>query len=167
MNESTIRAIQGVIGVEQDGKWGPKSQAAFDAIIHPNLPVHSGRASSFADPKDVEAFRKCKERGGTDQQCFKFGDNGIGCWGDNVTGATPVCALPPDDMIERWGSVEAAKYKPVEVTVEDKTVVCILKDRMPWKKNITNGAIIDLNPGAGAALGLTPPFMVRATWKWA
>lgn len=35
MNESTIKAIQGIIGVEQDGKWGPKSQAALDAIVHP------------------------------------------------------------------------------------------------------------------------------------
>lgn len=36
MNESTIKAIQGIIGVDQDGKWGPKSQAALEAIIHPH-----------------------------------------------------------------------------------------------------------------------------------
>jgi lysozyme family protein len=35
MNESTIKAIQGILGVEQDGIWGRKSQAALDAIVHP------------------------------------------------------------------------------------------------------------------------------------
>lgn len=167
MNESTIKALQGVLGVEADGKWGPKSQAAFDAVIHRSSDSHVGKASSFADPKDVAAFKRCKERGGTDQQCFKVGDNGIGCWGDDLTGATPICAIPPDDMVQRWGSILGAKHKLVEVTVDGKTVVCVVKDRMPWKKNITNGAVIDLNPGAAAALGLDPPFMVSCSWKWA
>lgn len=167
MNESTIKAIQGILGVAQDGIWGPKSQAAFDAIIHGSSEIHVGKASSFADPKDVAAFRRCKERGGSDEQCFKVGDNGIGCWDDDVTGASPSCALPPDDMVQRWGSILGAKHKPVEVTIEDTKVICILKDRMPWKKNITNGAIIDLNPGACAAFGLEPPIMVKCSWKWA
>jgi len=35
LNESTIKAIQGIIGVEQDGKWGPKSALALEAIVHP------------------------------------------------------------------------------------------------------------------------------------
>lgn len=166
MNEK-IKAIQGIIGTTPDGVWGPKSQAAFDVVVHGDTTIHHGKASSFADPKDVAAFRRCKERGGTDQQCFKVGDNGIGCWGDDVTGATPACALPPDDMISKWGSVLGAKHKGVEVTVDGQTVLCILKDRMPWKKNINNEAIIDLNPGACAALGLDPPIMVKASWKWA
>lgn len=38
MNESTIKAIQGIIGTVQDGKWGPKSQFALDVIIHPPIP---------------------------------------------------------------------------------------------------------------------------------
>lgn len=183
MNESTIKAIQGIIGVEQDGKWGPKSQAALDAVIHPNSPVewtdatHKVKASSFADPADIRAFRHCKEQGKTDDQCFKVGDNGIGCWGDDVSeGHGPACALPPDDMIQKWGSIAAAKHKLVEVTVfppmgikpEGKygTITCVLRDRMPWKKNIKNGAGIDLNPDAVRALGLEPPIMVSATWRW-
>lgn len=40
MNESTIKAIQQILfpnnPEEVDGKWGPKSQAAFDAVVHPS-----------------------------------------------------------------------------------------------------------------------------------
>ena len=174
MNESTIKAIQGIIGVKQDGIWGPNSQAALDTLIHPKLTVewtdapHKVKASSFADPADVRAFRRCKERGGTDDQCFKVGDNGQGVWDDDTSeGSGPSCALPPDDMIQKWGSIAAAKHKLVEVTHESKSVTCVLKDRMPWKKNIKNGAGIDLNPDAVRALGLEPPIMVSAVWRWA
>jgi len=38
---------------------------------------------------------------------------------------------------------------------------------MPWRKNIKNGAGIDLNPGFAKAFGLKSPFMVRAEWAWA
>jgi hypothetical protein len=164
---SKISDIQIILGVEPDGDWGAQSQGALDALVKPSGIIHSGKASSFADPKDVEAFRRCKAKGKSDEECFKIGDNGIGLWGDDCTGATPACALPPEKMIERWGSINAAKHKPVEVTVEDKSVICIVKDRMPHERYITNNAIIDLSPGACAALGLKPPVMVSATWRWA
>jgi len=38
---------------------------------------------------------------------------------------------------------------------------------MPEKTNITNGAGIDLNPDACAALHLQPPVLTRVTWQWA
>ena len=175
MNESTIKAIQGIIGVTQDGIWGPKSQAALDGIIAASRnpadwtgAVHKGLASSFADPADVEAFRRCKEQGKSDTLCFKVGDNGIGCWGDDCSeGSGPSCALPPDDMIEKFGSVAAAKHAKVKVSANNQSMICVLKDRMPWKKNITNKAIIDLNPDTVATLGLKPPIMEPATWEWA
>jgi len=174
VNESTIKAIQGIIGVTQDGIWGRKSQAALDAIIHPQTPVesspsvHRGLASSFADPADVRAFKRCKAAGGSDQDCFKVGDNGVGCWGDDVSEGTGAsCALPPDDMAEKFGGVAEAKHAKVKVTANGRTIICILKDRMPWKKNITNKAIIDLNPDAVLQIGLKPPIMVPAQWEWA
>lgn len=124
-------------------------------------------ASSFADPADVSAFRKAKNEGKTDQQAFKVGDNGIGCWGsDTSEGSGRAVALPPDDMIEKWGSTQEAKNKQVKVTVGERSTVAILKDRMPWKKNITNGTGIDLNPDTCAALGLKPPIKVSAEWEW-
>lgn len=167
MNDK-IAAIQTVLGVTVDGVWGPNTQRALDSLLHPAFSAeHHVKASSFADPKDVAAFRRCKERGGSDQDCFKVGDNGIGCWMDDVTeGHGPSCALPPDDMIEKWGSINDAKHKLVEVEANGKTVTCVLRDRMPWKRNITNGAGIDLNPDAVRALGLEPPIMVNAVWKW-
>lgn len=130
-------------------------------------------ASSFADPADLRRFKACKSRGGTDQECFKVGDNGIGCWGDlTAQEHTPMCALPPQDMEEKWGSVANAKHKRVRVTIlgrkrnTTKTVICILADRMPRKPN-RSGAGIDLNPAASAALGLTPPHLATVQWEWA
>ncbi|HPA20742.1 MAG TPA: hypothetical protein PLU30_23545 [Verrucomicrobiae bacterium] len=138
---------------------------------------HPVWASSFADPKDVAAFRRCKAQRShrtkdgklvihTDDYCFGLGDNGVGCWGDDTTGSDPMCALPPEDMTERWGSPKAARHRLVIVTANGRTVVCTLADRMPARRNIRNGCGIDLNPAACAALGLVPPIRVRATWRW-
>lgn len=128
---------------------------------------HHVKASSFADPADIRAFKKCKDRGRSDQECFKVGDNGIGCWGDSTAeGTGPSCALPPEDMIEKWGSVKAARRKLVNVSGNGKMVTCVLKDRMPRRANIRNGAGIDLNSDAVRALGLEPPIMIRAIWTW-
>lgn len=164
-----VAEIQTILGVTADDRWGVHTQAALDSLIHETTDtgVHKGKASSFADPADILAFKRCKDRGGSDQDCFKVGDNGIGCWGDSVvegTGAS--CAIPPDDMISKWGSTGNAKHKPVEVSANGKTIICVTKDRMPWKKNITNGAIIDLNPDACRELGVEPPVMIKAEWKW-
>jgi len=127
-----------------------------------------GFASSFADLADVRAFKRAKAKGMTDQEAFRYGDNGIGCFGDDVTTLKiPYVAVPPDDMVERWGSVKASKHKPVLVTINGATHRCIVGDRMPWRKNIRNKAVIDLAPGAQDAFGLKPPFMVPASWVWA
>lgn len=170
MNDKII-AIQNILGVLADGKWGKVSQSALAALVTPSSSsngAHKVKASSFADPSDVTAFQRCKERGGSDQDCFKVGDNGIGCWEDNVKeGSGAACALPPEDMEEKWGSVSAAQHKGVMVSSNGKNVYCVLKDRMPHRANIKNGAGIDLNPDAVRALGLEPPIMVDATWSWA
>jgi hypothetical protein len=129
-------------------------------------PVHQVKASSFADPQDVRAFLTCKGGGGSDQACFRKGDNGIGFCGDDCTGPTPMCALPPEDWMAKWGNRTAARLKPVNVTIGGQTVVCKMGDTMPHRKNITNGAGIDLSPAAVAAFGLQPPLMVDAKWSW-
>lgn len=128
-------------------------------------------ASSFADPADIRRFRSCIEKGGTDQDCFKIGDNGIGCWGDDCSeGSGPSCALPPEVMIQNWGSVDAAKHQLVMVNRLDvknsnvHQVVCKVKDRMPHLAHIHNGARIDLNPDAVRALRLEPPIMAEVVW---
>lgn len=162
---NAIQEIQKILNVSPDGKWGPITQGALDALLE-KKDLHYVIASSFADPIDVENFRKCKDRGGTDSDCYKEGDSGVGCWGDNTTTSTPMCALPPDDMVEKWGSVLAAKHKEVVVNANNRTVICILADRMPWKRNIKNKAGIDLSPAAVKALGLNPPIMIPATWNW-
>lgn len=176
--EQQIKAIQRILrkstpGLVVDGVWGPKSQAALDDLTHAApVPVQYNNtyASSFADPADIEAFDKCKAAGGTDDECFKYGDNGIGCWGDStVKGTGPSCALPPEYMEEKWGSVANAKNKLVKVVRGNQPasdVICTLKDRMPHLENLANEARIDLNYDACAALGWKPPIMEKVIWWW-
>lgn len=98
---SAIVRIQEILGVNPDGVWGPKSQAALDFLVQVykrDSEWHEVIASSFADPADVAAFKRCKANGGTDAQCFRIGDNAIGAWGDSTAeGTGPSCALPPED----------------------------------------------------------------------
>ena len=123
-------------------------------------------ASSFADPRDVAAYKKAIVQGKTELEALKVGDNGIGKWNDNTSRADiPMCALPPEDWIAKWGAGSNARGKKVAVTFRGKTVIGELRDTMPHKVNITNGAGIDLNPGFAKAFGLTPPFIVSGV-EW-
>jgi hypothetical protein len=129
--------------------------------------VHVVTASSFADPADVAAYRKCVASGKTEKQCLAVGDNGIGLWGDDTTVAAPICALPPDEWLTKWKKGSVARGKKIDLTFDGRKVICELRDTMPAKMNITNGAGIDLNPGAAKALGLTPPFLQpNVGWRW-
>lgn len=162
---------------EIDGILGPMSDAAWEKLRllaarewrsqQVDGGVHPCVLSSFADPADIRGFKKCKAAGGTDKYCFGFGDNGEGYWGDDTTTAEPQCAFPPDTMIETWGSINAAHNEIVLVQYAGKVVKCRVTDRMPWRKNIMNGAGCDLNPGAQRALGLAPPFMKKGSWQLA
>jgi hypothetical protein len=124
-------------------------------------------ASTFADPADLEAFRKAKAEGKSDRQAFKVGDNGVGFWGDQTSDTDIcMCALPPEDWEKQFG--RDARGKKVAVTYKKQTVVGELRDRMPSKKNVTNGAGIDLNPAFAAAFKLKPPFLLGGFhWDWA
>ncbi len=155
-----IEQIQDILEVTVDGIWGPKSQAAFEKVITGGGKVSVGKASSFADPADVAAFKKCKAQGKTDKQCFAVGDNGIGQFGEITAQThTPMCALHASDMIAYFGSVKASAHKEMKVHANGKSVVCRVEDRMSSPKRI------DLNPAAAKALGLKPPFLVAATWQ--
>lgn len=162
-----IADIQKILGVTPDNIWGRRSQAALDKLLSAPSVSIKGKASSFADAADVAAFRRCKAQGKSDATCFKVGDNGIGCWGDDTTNVKKAfVAVPPDDMIDRWGSVNVARHKPVKVTINGKTKTCILGDRLPYKRFIKNGVVIDLAPGAQKMFNLKPPFLVAAEWSW-
>jgi len=150
----------------------PKPITAIDNLsgkVPSGLVWHAVSASSFADPADVAAFKRCKATGKSDAECFKVGDNGIGyfaeseCWRSDIC----FCAIPRDVWLERWGTAKAASLRPVAVRINGRVVIGKLGDTMPWRKNIKNGAGIDLNPGFAKAFGLKSPFMVRAEWAWA
>ncbi len=158
-----------------DGDFGQKSQDAFETLLgcsqttaSASSPVHAVKASSFADLADVAAFKRAKSEGMSDQEAFKYGDNGIGFTGIDCTDLNiPYVALPPDDWKPKWGTKENAAGTLLFVTINGVKNICKIGDTMPWKKNITNGAGIDLAPGAQAAFGLKPPFLIDASWQWA
>jgi hypothetical protein len=125
-------------------------------------------ASSFADPADVAAFKKAIADGKSEAEALELGDNGTGKWGDETWhDNAPMCALPPEDWLAKWGTGANARGKKVSVTYKGKTVIGELRDTMPHKANINNGAGIDLNPGFAKAFGVKPPFMLKGVqWEW-
>ena len=142
-----------------DGDIGPLTlKAVQDLAIaeDEDAPTPDGwekvKATIFANPSDIAAFKKCNARGNSDNSCFKVGDNGIGAWHDDTTVDKPYCALPPEKW-EHLGS--AARGAIVEVCniATGETIECELRDTMPHIENITNGAGIDLNPCAFNTLG--------------
>jgi hypothetical protein len=127
----------------------------------------TGKATCFATLKDLAAFEKAKAAGLSDNQAFAVGDNGIGCYGDKTAQLyQPMCAIPPDDMIAIYDSVAAAKHQPIMVFYGKVSALCIIADRMPWKKDIKNDAVIDMNPALCQALGLPEENVdVEVTWS--
>ncbi len=161
-----IKAIQRILEVKDDGDFGSLSRGALQALVIA-ASASSGRtglASSFADPADVAAFKRCKAEGHSDLTCFSRGDNGVGKWGQDTTLPIPMCALPRED----WAHLAKPAGTRVRVTIHSsgKSVICELQDTMPALANIKNGAVIDLNPAAAAALDLRPPFLKPCTWSW-
>lgn len=120
-------------------------------------------ASSFADPEDIRRYKLKKAQGLSDREAFKYGDNGIGCWGDDTTERRPMVALPPEDW-KQFG--KAARGKKVQVVINGAWIIAELRDTMPARKNIKNGCGIDLNPEACYRLGLKPPIRTQAKWRW-
>ena len=125
-------------------------------------------ASSFADPGDLAAYKKAIAEGKSEAEALKVGDNGIGKWGDDTTSENqPMCALPPEDWQAKWGAGNAARGKKIAVTYQGQKVIGELRDTMPSKAKITNGAGIDLNPGFAKAFGVHQPFMLKnVLWDW-
>ncbi len=165
-----ISAAQTALGVTVDDDFGPESLAALADWREANpQPAADGEwheviASSFADPADVAAFQRHKAMGDSDQQAFKYGDNGIGLWGDPCyQGSGPRCALPP----EVWHALPHPRLAHVEVQANGKTVVAELGDTMPHEANIHNGAGLDMSPDLCAALGIRIPAMAKVQWRWA
>ena len=166
----TLATIQKVLGVSSDGFWGPVSQEALNkeraggtgTSGHPGGGGFKAIASSFADPADVRAFNACKAEGKSDQACFKVGDNGVGQFGAITAQThTPMVAIHKDDMIARWGSVNAAAHRKVIVTVGTKACEATVEDRLGVAGRI------DLNPACAKQLALTPPFLRNdCVWNW-
>ncbi|HYJ07308.1 MAG TPA: hypothetical protein VEX43_19420 [Chthoniobacterales bacterium] len=162
-----LKKIQTLLAVEADGFWGSKSQKALNNELGGgsggggSVGGIKAKASSFADPADVQAFKACKATGKTDLQCFAVGDNGIGKFGaDTAQTKTPMVAVHPSDAIAKWGSMLGAAHRPVRVTVGSRKVIAFVEDQLG------KAGRIDLNPAAAKELGLKPPFLVDCVWEW-
>jgi hypothetical protein len=107
------------------------------------------RATSFATPQDIAAYRKCRDAGHSDAFCTSHpggGDNGEGKWGDDTTSTTVAyCALGPS-LQKKHQAVHVVlftrKGKPLGNPFD-----CIQGDG-------GDEGIIDLNPGSLVAAGL-------------
>jgi hypothetical protein len=131
--------------------------------------------STFADPGDRQAFLRWKaiylaqgesEEDAT-EKAYAHGDDGIGCTGLDCTDASiPYVALPPDIWMPKYGTKAKAMGQPVDVMINGVTKRCILGDRMPWLRDITNGCHLDLAPGAQRLFGLTAPATGYGFWAW-
>jgi hypothetical protein len=148
----------------RSGHRDPKEVQVRSGHRGPNeVQVHSGYCSSFADPNDIRAFRKCKKQGMSDLQAFKYGDNGIGCFGDDTTVDLPMCALIRED----WQHLDNPRGTRVLVEANGRSVECTLRDTLPARRHVKHGVVIDLNPAACDALGLAVPAMAHARWRFA
>jgi hypothetical protein len=152
-----MRQFSLVVAIALVGFAGPADAASSCSQ------THTVKASSFADPADIRAFKKCKKGGHSDKYCFGVGDNGIGYWGDDTAGDKPMCALPSGEWT-KFGN--KARGRKIDVTYHGKSVTCELRDTLPAHPK--NGAGIDLNPGTLKALGLKPGDLYSPVqWKWA
>lgn len=170
--QATLNAVADA-GLVIDGHDGPKTTAAVieftdrwetgvQTVAGPSNGPFECKASSFADPADVEAYKRAKAQGMTDIEAFSRGDNGIGQFGKiTAQDQIPMIAVHHDAMVARWGSVNNSAHKPVTVTANGQTISATVEDR------ISEPGRIDLNPACARLLGLHPPFVVPCVWSWA
>lgn len=144
---------------ERDGIWGPKHQKAIEYIYSGGGEEwNDATGTSFADPADIAAFKRCKAKGFSDMVCFQYGDNGIGLWGDStVEGTGPSVALAK----KRWEHLWHPAGTKVLVRYKDKVVEAQLKDSSGTRD------VCDMNPDTCAALGLKPPVKEPVKWRFA
>lgn len=156
------KRIQKVLRVEEDGVWGPMSQAALNAwcMTCSGLWIEC-EASSFADPADIVAFKRCKATGKSDVKCFEVGDNGVGQFGDiTAQELKPFVAVHKDFMISKWGSVHAAAHRDVELCINGQMIIAKVGDRISARGRI------DCNPAVLRLLKLKAPLKIAAKWRW-
>ncbi len=165
--EAFVRSYQASRNLTIDGWAGSKTTADARDFLKNSAtvaPWRRARASSFADPKDIAAFKACKARGHTDSYCFAYGDNGIGAWGHDTTGDLPMAALPR----ETWRAAEKTGGDQLLLRYnKGPAFPVVLGDTMPSKANIKNGAGIDLNPAALALFNKQAPILEEGfEWCW-
>lgn len=125
--------------------------AARDGITDPSQ-IHrdengyiTGRGATFATSGDLANYARTGS--------LATGDNGIGAWGHN-TAASPGVAIPRDVLISQFGSLAAAKGRPVEViSPNGQTAILPVLDVGPRLRNRSNNALIELTPSASQQLG--------------
>lgn len=134
-----------------------------------------GKASSYGDAEDTRRYRarvravlaQGKTKAQAEAEGRKVGDPGVGWMNNDITVlSTPWVAVPRDDWQAKYATKRRAHKCLVEVEIAGQRKLCVLGDTMPWRRNIRNGAVIDLAPGASALWGLKAPHLVPVRWRW-
>lgn len=122
----------------------------------------TAKFTSFATYKDLVGYINCLLAGGSENGCYKKGDNGTGASGKRTAQtSTPMCALPKKAIVDRWGSTRAGWGKNVECSFAGHKIVCEVADIAP-------AGVCDLNPASLIEAGLDDEteLNVQGTWRW-
>ncbi len=159
--DASSQYLNSLLGIQPEQKAFPQmghtatgmigAGAARDGITDPSQ-IHrdengfiTGRGATFATQADLANYARTGS--------LATGDNGIGAWGHN-TAATPGVAIPRDVLVSQFGSLAAARGRPVEViSPNGQTAVLPVIDVAPRLRNRSNNALIELTPSASQQLG--------------
>lgn len=126
----------------------------------------STQASTFADPKDIAAYKAAKARGLSEEDALKVGDNGVGSsrLGGIDTTKTVGVAIPPDVLEAQLGKDPAAWRKArVRVTIGDQTFLVPIVDEGPGSGPVSRGVGTDLS--APFAYGVGSKGMIPVNYE--
>lgn len=114
-----------------------------------------GLADTFADYSDLRAYINARDNlGKSPEEALAYGDNGVGEWGAITAQThTPMVAICPEHLD---GQVHGARVLVINHN-NGKQVTAIYDDARPHYAHIPDGSLIELNPAACDALGITPP----------
>ena len=160
-NTNTIKAIQGLLGVTQDGLWGPKTQAALDVLIKPSGVTSDGTwpwINAKIDGGDILITGAVVTAFGGDSDKMDSGETASG-FSTKDNPSFLGCALPMrrDSNPQLRGSpIPKLPWKTIvefSDPVTGKTVVTKLIDEGPakWTKHggdMSVAAAKEFNPNA-------------------
>lgn len=126
----------------------------------------TGKADTFADYTDLRGYINARDAlGMTPHQALSKGDDGVAASGKiTAQDHTPMVALSPD-LCE--GHKHGDRVS-IHMNNGAQPIFATWEDNRPPSGSVNPGTVLELNPAACKALGLTPPGTFGSvTWEWA